>query len=577
MTNSRWRALFSVFAIFAILAVAVACGDDDDTTKTTATVASSAAAGGSATTAPAAKASGTITLQMQQFEAWDPNYSDFGDDITQFYYVWRGLYHFDAKGLPAPAMAAGAPNISADGKTITVKLQAGLKWSDGSPLTSKDFALGALRTCNPTIAGNYEFILDTTLVGCHDYANSGKMTPAEQDALKAKVGVATPDDTTIVYSLIAPKPTFPDFLAMWPTFAVPSAKYNNDPGAKALGPTDTVYNGPFMVKDYTEKDHMTLVPNPNWKGKAVGVEKIVFRYIDDPVAALNAYKTGELDVITAPSTQLKAIKADPTLSKELVSYPYHQTIGLEPNVKAAPLDNPKVRLALALATDRKTFNDVVLQGANNPTTGWLPSDLPGGSPEGTYDSVIGFDAAKAKQTLADAGYPDGKGLPSITFLATDTAGNKLVGQFLQSEWKKYLNVDLKLEFTDSATRKSRYNKHDFQLVLGGWQEDYPDPENWMDGLFNTGGSLNAMQCSMPDIDALMDKARTNQNNTERLQQWSQVEKLVIDNACGMSPIYHGNLNFLVKPYLSGMIDHKSGLDHDAPGDRNPENWTTSKK
>lgn len=577
MTSSRWRALLSVFAIFAILAIAVACGDDDDAGKTTTAAAGgSAAAGTSATTAPAA-ASGTITLQMLQFEAWDPNYSDFGDDITQFYYVWRGLYHFDEKGLPAPAMAASAPTVSADGKTVTVKLKAGLKWSDGSALTSKDFALGALRTCNPVVAGNYEFILDTVLVGCHDYANSGKATPAEQEALKAKVGVATPDDTTIVYSLTNPKPTFTSFLAMWPTFAVPSAKYNNDPGAKALDPTATLYNGPFMVKDYTLKDHMTLVPNPNWEGKAVGVEKIVFRYIDDPVAALNAYKTGELDVATAPSSQLDAIQKDPTLSKELVSYPYHQTIGLEPNVKSAPLDNLKVRLALSLATDRKTLNDVVLKGANNPTTGWIPSDLAGGSPDGTYDKTIGFDAAKAKQTLADAGFPDGKGLPEISLLATETAGNKLVGEFLQAEWKKNLNIDLKLEFTDAQTRKSRYNAHDFQLVLGGWQEDYPDPENWMDGLFNTGGSLNAMQCSMPEIDALMDKARNNQNNEERLKQWNSVEKLVIENACGMSPLYHGNLHFLVKPYLKGMAEHKSGLDHNAPGDRNPENWTTSKK
>ncbi len=173
--------------------------------------------------------------------------------------------------------------------------------------------------------------------------------------------------------------------------------------------------------------------------------------------------------------------------------------------------------------------------------------------------------------------PDGKGLPSITFLSTDTAGNKLIGEFLQSEWKKYLNIDLKLEFTDSKTRKARYNAHDFQLVLGGWQEDYPDAENWMDGLFNTGGSLNAMQCSMPEIDSLMEKARNNANNEERIKQWTSVEKLIIDNACGMSPIYHGNLHFLVKPYLKGMIEHKSGLDHDAPGDRTPENWTTTKK
>jgi oligopeptide transport system substrate-binding protein len=165
MTKSKWQLLLSMFAIFAIMAFAAACGDDDDDDDggddATATT-----AGGSSTTT-AAKPSGTITIRTIQFESWDPHFSDFNQDIEHFFMVWRGLYHLDKDSKPQPAMADGLPSVSADGKTYTVKLKKDLKWSDGQGLDANDFVLGIQRTCNPTNAGHYQYIL-TEIVGCDD-------------------------------------------------------------------------------------------------------------------------------------------------------------------------------------------------------------------------------------------------------------------------------------------------------------------------------------------------------------------------------------------------------------------------
>ena len=567
--------LLSIFALFAVLAVAVACGDDDDDdTAATKAPGGTTAPAGSPTVA-VAKPSGTITIKTIQFEIWDPHVADFNQDIQHIFMVWRGLYHMDKNNLPAPAMADGKPTISADGKTYTVKVKAGLKWSDGQPLDANDFVLGIQRTCNPDVAGHYQYIL-TEIVGCDAYYGATKKTAEEKAALLKAVGVRAVDATTIEYKLTDPVPTFATKLALWPTFPAPKHKITTV-DAKWPGPMENVYNGPFKPSAYTEKNKMELVPNDQYAGaQKAQVEKLVLRYIDDPAVALNAYRAGEIDASLVPTTQLDAVKKDPTLAKELISYPAVRTLGLEPNMTDPLLAKLEVRLALSQATDRKTLNDVILKGANIASTTWMPPSRSGTKPD-AFDAAIGFNPTKAAENLAKAGYAKGAGFPKLTLVQTDTAGNKTIGEFLQSEWKKHLQIDLTLEYTDSKTRSARFNSGDFQLLLGGWGEDYPDPENWILGLYETGGSINKQKCSMKAIDDLIAKAKFNQKDEERRQQYRDVEKLIVENVCGMAPLYQSGFHAVVKPYIKGMVENKKADDKQVPGDTNVEFWTTSKK
>ncbi len=580
MTKTHLKMLLSMIAMLAVFAFAVACGDDDDSaSKSPAPAGDKTAAPGQATQAPsgAAKPSGTITVRTIPFASWDPHFSSFNQDIEQQMMVWRGLYHLDKDSKAQPSMAVGAPTLSSDAKTITVKVKPDLKWSDGQPLDANDFVAGIQRTCNPDNAGAYQFIL-TALVGCDAYYDPKNVTktPAEKDALLKAIGVRAVDATTIEFKLTDAQATFPIILALWPTYPVPKHLVKT-PDAKWPGPMENVYNGPFKPSEYVEKDRLVLVPNPQYSlPEKAKVEKLVLRYIEDPAVALNAYRTGEIDATEVPVTQLDTIKKDPALSKELISYATVRTLGLQPNLKDPLLAKKEVRLALSQATDRKTLNDVILKGAHVSSTNWIPPAR-SGVKEGVYDAAIGFDPAKAKANLKAAGYDNGTGFPKLVLLQSDTAANRTISEFLQAEWKKHLNINIELEFTDAKTRSTRYSAKDFQLVLGGWGEDYPDPENWILGLYETGGSINRVNCSLKEIDDLIGKARYNVNNEQRLQQYRDIEKLIVENVCGMAPIYQRGFHAVVKPHIKGMIENKKPDDKQVPGDTSVELWSTTKK
>ena len=231
-------------------------------------------------------------------------------------------------------------------------------------------------------------------------------------------------------------------------------------------------------------------------------------------------------------------------------------------------------MALSQASDRVTLNKVPNKGANVPTTNWIPPDR-SGTKLGTSDASIGFDATKAKASLAAS-----KIAPAdikVTLLLTDSPTNKAIGEFLQSEWKKHLGIDVKLEFVDSNTRSARFNSGQFQMVTGGWQEDYPDPENWMIGLWQTKGSINKTKTSIAALDDLIGKAKFNQNDETRRQQYRDAEKLLLDGVNGIAPLWHTGNHRLVKPYISGMKESKRPGDTFVVGDWNPENWKMTKK
>src|SRR5205823_2252714 len=146
---------------------------------------------------------------------------------------------------------------------------------------------------------------------------------------------------------------------------------------------------------------------------------------------------------------------------QMIRFADSTSFALIPNVKQPPFDNAKVRQAFGTAIDRKSFIDGVLQGVGIPRTSWIASGQPGFNPE--LGKQYTFDAAKAKQLLADAGYPNGQGLPKVTFLFATSDTNRLIGQFLQDQVKKTLGVDGDLEFVDNATYSNRYTRSQFQI------------------------------------------------------------------------------------------------------------------
>lgn len=592
MTKTHWRMLFSLFAVLAVFAIAVACGDDDDSgTKTPASGggattqpsggASPAASpsGGSSPAAATPKSGGEIKVQYLDVQSWDPHFSSFSQDIGHQSFVWRGLYRLDKNNKPVPEMAASAPTISTDQKTYTVKIKPGLKWSDGQPLLAKDFVAGIQRTCDPDNAGEYQYLL-SNITGCDTFYNSNgnpKANPPvpgksadEKDKLRLAVGVKAVDDTTIEFKLDNVQPTFSIILSLWMTYPVPSHIVKTSGEKWPADPTKLAFNGPYKLQSYTQKQGAVFVRNDNYSGNHKAyLDKIEFKYIEDNAQSNNAFRSKELQVALADTANLKVLQGE--FKDQLLSYAKASTTGLEMQMEKKPLDNANVRLALSRAIDRKTLAENVLQGSVIPTTSWIPPDV-AGIKKDEFDSAVGFDPAAAKKALSDAGFPNGQNFPKLSILIRDTPSNKAMSQFLQAEFKKHLNIDVDIEIVDAPTRSKRFTSEDFTLFPGGWNQDYPDPENWIIGLFDKEGTLNHYNCFDPDIDALIKKATFNPNNEERLSQYKDVNKLISTRSCGIAPMYNPGNHVLIDTKLGGLREFATSQDRVLAGDWAPEEW-----
>jgi oligopeptide transport system substrate-binding protein len=469
-------------------------------------------------------------------------------------------------------MAAALPDVSDGGKTYTIQIKEGLKWSGGDDLSAEDFVLGIQRTCNPEVAGEYQYVL-TNVVGCDDhYYNEAGF----DQALESAVSVKAMDGLTLQIQLQEPQPTFTIILSLWPVFPAPAHLLKSSGDEWPTDPDKLAYNGPYMLKEYEPGTRVVLVPNPNWAGEVKPtLDRLVIRFIDDLAVAANAYRAGELDETIADVTQLSTLRSEFGEGEEYFTFLAPTTRGLQMQLKNDVLADTDVRLALARAIDRVKLNQVVAGGGNEPTTSWIPMVSGGDEPDAFQDSV-GFDEEAARLHLTNAGYPDGDGFPKLSILVSGSPASQATGEFLQQAFKQILNIDIEVEpAADGPTLGRRIFSGQFDLFFGGWTQDYPDPESWVLGLFETGGTLNNYNCSLPEIDELVEKARFNTDQTERLSQYRDIDRLIVSNACGVAPLWHENNHWLIKLGVVGMRDNLSGQDMAIAGDWAAENWGVS--
>jgi oligopeptide transport system substrate-binding protein len=360
-------------------------------------------------------------------------------------------------------------------------------------------------------------------------------------------------------------------MSLWATFPVRQDIVEKF-GDKWTDPGNIVVNGPFTLTEFVAKDHIVLEPNPNWALEPKPLlQKITVKFIDDLEVAFRAFQTGELDMTSIPATEIPTIKSDPTLNSQFLQIGSLRIWSVEMQLNDPVLKNEKVRLALSRAIDRASLVKVVYNDAYLPATYWLVKGIPGFQGNGPFENIIGFDEAAAKQALADAGYPNGDGFPTLTITVTDRPDRKAEGEFLQQAWKEVLGINVEIQAVDAKTRSSTFNSKNFQLFPGGWQNDYPDPENSLIGLFDTGGGNNKYECSDPDIDAKLSAAGSETDNTTRIKDLQEAETLIVTRLCGAAPIWQGAGLYLAIPTIGG-IRANGAIDAAMPGNWCPECW-----
>ena len=492
-------------------------------------------------------------------ETLDPQKGGFATDISIMRQLFRGLVYFDQDLNVVAAAAEEAPTvenggISNDGLTYTFKLRDGLEWSDGSPLTAQDWEYSLKRFFDPNLGGNqyyqsFYYIIEgaqeyNTALGTPDQP----LTPSQSElaSLREGVGVDTVDDRTLQITLKTASNTFPYLMALWPGYPVKHEAIDS------LGDAWTeagslVSDGPFMLTEWDHNQRLVLERNPHYWGPEPGLDRLELLVIPDETAAYQAYQNGEIDFTVAPPAELATLKTNPEFHAEAQL----STLGLLFNTGQKPFDEAAVRKAFSRAIDRQAYVDLVTQGFGMPTTGWIPPGTPGFDPEA--GQAISFNAEAARSLLADAGYPEGQGLPAIALTTVSEDIGRLSAEFVQEQLKQNLGVNIEIELLDPPSFQMRVGSGEFQMTFLGWSADYPHAENWIRDLFHTGASGNLAGYSNSRVDELIDEAAAEKDPVASVELYKEAQRIILDEDGVIAPIFHSISAFLVKPYVRGLV------------------------
>ncbi|MEI7771443.1 MAG: peptide ABC transporter substrate-binding protein [Chloroflexales bacterium] len=485
----------------------------------------------------------------------DPQQASFVSEIQFIMMAYQGLMTFDKSMKPIPG-AAESVTASADGLKYTFKIRAGSKYSDGSPLTAKNFEYAWHRLANPETAGQYQSLACGIIKGYSEWSAAACQGKTMTDTLaldlkklEAGYGVKATDDSTLVIELTAPAPYFLSMAALW--IGAPVREQDVAKGADWwYTPENYIGNGPFMLKEWDHGNKAVWEANPNYTGPLgpVKLKRVEYNILTDTQVAFQAYKNGELDMLAVAPEDLSTVQSDPVLSKEVVNTVGSCTFGFYLNPMKAPFDNVKVRQAFAQAFDRDAWIRDIYNGIGNPTQSFIPPGFPG------YQADLKpwpFDATKAKAALAAAGFPDGKGLPEIKLTYSASARNNARFEWVANQIKTNLGINATLDPVDPTAYSALTKANPPQMYYLGWCADYPDPQNWV-SLFQTNGLLaSRINYSNKDFDKLIKQADVEQDAAKRADLYAQAQKILVEDA-PVAFLQNDGGPVLVKPYVKGV-------------------------
>ena len=519
-------------------------------------------------TSMAAQDDGSV-VRVQQItypDVVDPQKSSFTSEIAILALVYEGLTRLDDKQATVPA-AAESWEYNDDATSITFHLRPDLKYSDGSPLTAENFRYAIERTCDPVTAGEYQSIL-FDIVGCADFAGlsvddkgeAKEYTPEEYDAAKAALGAKAVDDLTLQIDMVRPVPFMHTLAYTWVFFPVKAEVVAKDPDNWWKSAEGHIGNGPFKVTAIDEDQQWTFEANDNyWQGRPK-LDGIQYVYVDDSSVALEAYRAGDLDIVSIQPPQMPEVEADPDLSAALVSYPSASTYNLAMNLAQEPFNDPKVREAFAYAMDRETLCAELRAGDCTPTLSWVPAGVAGA----IETDAFGFDPDAAVKALAESSYGGPDGLPEIKiYYNSDTSGRGEQVEWVAGQIRDILGVELTIEPTDGTTltalRKDS-TTHPQLLFVGGWIQDYPDPQNWLSVYWTCNATFaeRVGYCN-EEFDKLIEQGDTTVDPDERLKFYEQAGEILVQDQPGPF-LYNLTQKFVVNPAITGYTPTASEVE-----------------
>jgi oligopeptide transport system substrate-binding protein len=519
-TKSIW--LWLALLMSSVALVAAGCGGDDE----------EGTSGTTTTEGGAEAAEQVITVNWgTEPPSLDPGLASDVTSANILLNIMDPLVKLD-EDLNAVPNAAESFETSEDGKTVTFTLRDDLKWTNGDPVTAEDFEYSWKRTVSPELGADYAYQF-YGIVGAQDY-NSCDPKKDDCAALRDKMGVNAVDDKTLEVKLTTPQPWFLQQVAHHSFLAV-NKKAVDQFGDKWTEPANIITNGPFKLESWQHNSRIDLVKDPNWRDAgSVKLTRVNGRMISDGITAVQAFEAGEVDVLYQglPPDEISRLKDTP----EYEQYPALGTYYYGVNVKN--ITDVKQRRAMALAIPRQSIIDNIAQQDQLPATGFTPKGMPGFdaiNPDSPWLPGEG-DMEQAKQLMSEVASPK----KNITLYINDSPGHREIAVAVQAAWKelgisstiKQQEFQQYLEFLGPPPNK------DVDVYRLGWIGDFVDAINFLELWTCESGNNSTNYCN-EDYDALIEKARSTEDNDARYDIYGQAEDILFGENGDMPvlPIY----------------------------------------
>ncbi|RXK18756.1 peptide ABC transporter substrate-binding protein [Macrococcus sp. DPC7161] len=470
-----------------------------------------------------------------------------------FNQVMEGLYTLDKNDKAIPGVAEGEPKKSKDGKTWTIKLRKDAKWSNGDPVTAKDFEFAWKRTLDPKTASEYAYIMMD--IKNAQQVNEGKMKPDQ-------LGVKAIDDNTLEIQLEKNKPYFKELLAFG-VFLPQNEKFVKSKGDKyGTSKENTVYNGPFVLSKWETEKAFQLKPNKKyWDAKKVKLTEVNYTIVKDNQTALNLFETNKIDRVGLTSENVDKYKKDPKFSTKLGTSTYFIRINQKKN---PDLKNKNLRLAIAKSIDKDRYVKKLLNNGSEPIDTLNPKKFTEHDGKDFVDGVkspLNYDKAEAKKYYDKAKKELGKDKFTFEYLTYDADESKTAAEYVKEQIETNLpGVTLKIKQQPFKQKLELESKLNYELSFSGWGPDYPDPMTF-DDMFVTDGAHNQTAWSNKDFDKLIEDANGPllSDIPKRWTTLQEAETKLLSDAV-IVPMYQAGSARLVQPYVKNYVVHKFAGD-----------------
>lgn len=558
------KILALVLALVMIGSVFAACGDNNttsstagtDSTASTSSTESSNTESSSAASEPAATGTGmypgtpdadaiTINISSEPPTLNSLLMTDtIGFQITK--HIHENLVMMDEKDNVIPG-AAESWDISEDGLTYTFHLREGLTWSNGDALTAKDYEFAFKKLLEPEVAAQYAYF-GYIIAGGEAY-NAGEGSVDD-------VAVKAIDDTTLEIVLESPT-AYALSSFTFGSFAPINEAFYNEVGADAFGleAANILSSGAYTVESWSHESEFVITKNDNyWNAANVGIPTIKMVMINDTNAAMNAFKSGEVDMIGLNGDQAQMMKDE---GYEVKSYADGSSWYLEFNLEQENLANENIRKAFAFGIDKQAYIDSIVKNSSLAATSFTPPGVAGLN--GDFRDEVGelipvsgdFDKAKEylDAGLAELGITAEELGASITMISDDGDTAAKTAAFIQEQLRVNLGVEIKTEAMPFKSRLERMDNKDFSIVFAGWGPDYNDPNTFLD-LFVSGSGNNHTSYTSEAYDKLVKDAAVELDAAARMEMFYELEKMVCEDLM-VAPVYWRQRDYVVSEKVSG--------------------------